>query len=269
VRRDAVHELVLDAICEEAAPVFIADRIHELVVSDLKERNNSSTGELADLQRKRVKVAAEIENLTEALAQRPQSEAVYRALDAREAERRRLDAEVHDLERRAAAPRVQPTVEWVRQQLDRGVECLLGDHVSRAALLLRGITGPIRVYPGQKPWLRVRYPIVRFNLDFAQMATAAADKDAWQGGVEEGGFGVSLEFEIRRIPLYETYADEVVRLRDQESLNWTEIARRMPVKISPEYVVKAYQFGKTGDPYGHRAAAAGGSPARIRRSKAG
>ncbi|UCG16710.1 MAG: hypothetical protein JSV19_01475, partial [Phycisphaerales bacterium] len=89
------------------------------------------------------------------------------------------------------------------------------------------------------------------------------------GGGEEGGFGVSLEFEIRRIPLYEAYAEEVVRLRDQESLKWTEIARRLPVEISPEYVAMAYRFGTTGDLYGHRAAADGGMPARTRRGKPG
>ena len=33
---------------------------------------------------------------------------------------------------------------------------------------------------------------------------------------------------------------------------WTEIAQRLPEHMDPGYVAKAYAFGRTGDPYGHR-----------------
>lgn len=270
VNRDLVHQYVLESIREEVGPVYIADRIHELVLSNLEKRDESSAGKLEDLQRKRAKIINEIDNLTAALAKRPQSDSLYEALDDREACRQQLEVEIRDAETCADSSCSLPSADWVQRQLDYGLERLFGDDVTRAAILLRAITGPIWVYPGQKPWLRIRYPIIRFNLDFAQMATTAARENGkWSGEVVDGGFGVGLEFEIRKIPFYEAYAIEVVRLHDEESLKWTEIARKLPVKTSPEYVAMAYRFGKTGDPYGHRAAADGGIPAPIRRTKAG
>ncbi|HNO78116.1 MAG TPA: hypothetical protein PKN33_08645 [Phycisphaerae bacterium] len=80
---------------------------------------------------------------------------------------------------------------------------------------------------------------------------------------------MDIEFEIWKIPLYEAWADEVVRLHDEETMGWAAIARGFPVKISPEYVAVAYKFGKTGDPYGHRAKSNGDLPPHIRRAKVG
>ncbi|HUU82531.1 MAG TPA: recombinase family protein, partial [Phycisphaerae bacterium] len=258
-RCDLVHELVLDAVRDEAEPMFLADRVHELMVQQLETMEKDLSYDISKLQHKLLEVAGEISNLTAALAKRPDSTALYDALDNREAERDRLETEIREATHRTKVPTGPPSVEWVCTHLQDALPELLEDNVSRAAHLIRAITGPIRVFPRQKPWLKTRYPVVRFTLDLSRMVTAiAADRAECSESSMECGFGVEVEFEVRKVPLYEKYAAEVVRLHDDNGLGWREIARRLPEKISPDYVAKAYEFGKTGDLYGHAAAGAGG-----------
>ncbi|MHC4064084.1 MAG: recombinase family protein [Planctomycetota bacterium] len=257
-RRDLVHELVLEAIRDQAESMYLADRVHELLAPELETILKESSGETADLERNLDGVAKEIDNLTSALAQRPDSSALFDALDAREADRDRLNVQLREAKRRTARPSQPPTVEWVREHLASDLAGILAEDASRAAHLVRAITGPIRVFPKQLPWLTTRYPVVRFSLDFARMMTAnAADRGQWPGETVEGGFGVAVEFEVRKVPLYEQYAAGVVRLRDEDGLGWTEISRRLSEEISPQIAKIAYRFGKTGDLYGHRKAREG------------
>lgn len=251
--RDLAHEVLLAAIREETAPVLVADRVLELLLSELADAEASSSGDTKSLQTALAKVEKEIENLTNALARRPDSKAILDALDAREASKRQLEIAIRKAERRRAKPKAKPTVEWVRQHLQDHFQELVETNVTRAALVLRAITGPIRVFAERKPWLQVNHPVARFAIDFAGMATTvAADLGAWPEGSPACGFGRELEVEIRRVPLYERYAQEVVRMNDELGMSFRAIARALPEKMTPESVGLAYRFGKTGDLYGHR-----------------
>ena len=68
------------------------------------------------------------------------------------------------------------------------------------------------------------------------MTTAnAADRGQWVGDTADGGFGVEVEFEVRKVPLYERYATDVVRLHDEDGLAWTEISRRLSEEIDRRF----------------------------------
>ncbi len=251
--RDLTHRVLLDLIREEVAAFIVPERVLELVRTELRSRTASTPRELMRARQSLRRTESEIRNLTNALALRPDSPALYEALDAREHEKVQLEAKLRDAEQRAASPLATPTVEWVEQMLRDRFEEVLSANVSRAALVLRKITGPIRILPNRKPWLKIQHPIARFTLDFAGMTEAiAADHGEWQEGVDIAGFGREFEVELRKIPLYEKYAEEVVRLRDDAHLSWTAISRQLTEKMTPETVATAYRFGKTGDLYGHR-----------------
>ncbi len=252
---DLTHKLLLAVIREEVAPFLVADRVFELLQYELADAEASSSTDTATLRASLAKLDKEIDNLTTALAKRPDSQAVLDALDAREASKRELEAAIRKAERRRAKPKAKPTVEWVRQNLQDRFQELLETNVTRAALVLRAITGPIRVFAERKPWLKVNHPVARLTLDFAGMATAvAADCGEWPHDSVVCGFGCEIEIELRKVPLYEKYAQEVVQMHDGLGMSFRAIARALPEKMTPDCARVAYRFGQNGDLYGHRKA---------------
>lgn len=262
--RDRAHERVLALIREEAAEFFVHDLVLKLLRLELANKAAAGPDELAGLHKAHQKTQTEIENLTDALASGPNSAAIFDALDAREKEKARLDSEIRAAERRAARPAAAVDIEWVRRNLGEHFEELLAANVTRSALALREITGPIKIFAAQKPWLDVRYPVARFSLDFARMATAiAADRGEFPLGPTDCGYGRELELELRKVPLHEKYADRVVQMRDKLGMTFAAIARELPERMTGATVGIAYRFGMDGDPYGHRnsAKATGGESA--------
>jgi hypothetical protein len=248
---------VLNAIRGAASDYLVAERLHELVVDAVQSIIAADDGQLVRLQRELDGVRSKIDHLTEALAEAPASKALHNALATQESARDSLEARFRRIEQQTAMlPDEVPTLDWVRDALRAGLPEPSDEDTPRWALVIRQITGPIRVEARMSPHRKSRYPVLCFTIDWCR-ALAAITSPKLDGVVLPVTGAVAQEFELdaRVVPLYEKHAEAVVRMRDIEGLSWREITRRLSDRMSPDYSKAAYRFGKYGDPWRKESAA--------------
>lgn len=247
--RVLTEQLILEAIMAEVGEHVVMDLVYDLLRHEVASATDGLPAEIARLQSQLAQVNRELQRLADAVATAGDLATLTSAIKRREEQRAALERDLRQAQERAAVSPQSPTRDWFGRQLSTHLAKLLAEKPARAAGLLQQITGPIAVYPEVKPWLRKPHLVARFQVDFAAACAAAANaSDEKTTAPSTAGFGTYLEVPLRKMPFYERFGSEVVRMHDDEGLAFAEIARRLPDNVTAEGVKIAYNFGKHGTP---------------------
>jgi len=225
--RRLAEELILNEISARilANPAWL-QAVYEATRSAWTARQRTLPDELRDTQAALDEVIRKIGRLVDSLegTDKPDPDVAER-LAERRAERRELETRLATAERTAVEQPIEPTFDWVREQVQELGTVLAGSTPAAAYALRDLLVGPIHVRQIERAGKKRHFLRGAMRIRLSTVITALGMKSAVESFTDDAAYEeITIDF-VRENPL-DAQSEEVKALWDEDLPN-KEIARRL------------------------------------------